>query len=108
MAILALLAVLGLAGPFVRLALENRHAKPDVVTALLRAGMDQEPDQRYLFGSINDWLEAAASRAVITAWNERPRHALLDAGVDLNHQDLEDNPRFFLAPRRPEGLAIML
>lgn len=106
LAILTLLAVIGLAGPFVRLALENRHAKPDVVTALLRAGMDQEPDQRYLLGSINDWLEAA-SGAVITAWNERSRRAMLDAGVDLNHQDLGDNPRFFLAPKWPEGLAIL-
>lgn len=90
-----------------RLALENRHAKPAVVTALLRAGMDQESDQRYLFGSINDCLEAA-SGAVIAARNERLRRAMLDAGVDLNHQDLEDNPRCFLAPRWSEGLAIML
>jgi len=51
-----------------------------------------------LFGSVNDWLEAA-SGAMITAWSERPLRAMRDAGVDLNHQDLEDSPRFFSAPR---------
>jgi hypothetical protein len=69
----------------VSLGLENRHAKPDVVTALLKAEVNQEPDQQYWFRSTNDWLEAA-SGAMITAWNERLLRAMLGVEVDLNRQ----------------------
>ncbi len=94
---------------FMRLALENGHAQPEVVVALLKAGID--PDQgpaAYLFGSMNDG-SGATSGAMITGQNEPSAAcAVLDTGVDLNHQDREGNPRFFSALRWPEGLATML
>ncbi|HVH81168.1 MAG TPA: ankyrin repeat domain-containing protein [Stellaceae bacterium] len=92
---------------FMRLALENGHAKPEVVAALLKAGIDPDQDQQYLFGSMNDG-SGATSGAMITGQNEPLLSAVIDTGVDLNHQDLEGNPRFFSALRWPEGLAVML
>ncbi len=92
---------------FMRLALENGHAQPEVVVALLKAGIDPDQDQQYLFGSMNDG-SGATSGAMITGQNEPLLRAVLDTGVDLNHQDREGNPRFFSALRWPEGLATML
>jgi hypothetical protein len=92
---------------FMRLALENGHAQPAVVVALLKAGIDPDQDQQYLFGSMNDG-SGATSGAMITGQNERLLRAVIDTGVDLNRQDREGNPRFFSALRWPEGLAIML
>ena len=92
---------------FMRLALEAARADPAVVAALLRAGINPDLDHQMLFGSINDGAEAD-SGAMITGKNERLLRAVIDAGVDLNHHDLEGNPRFFSAVRWPEGLALML
>ena len=92
---------------FMRLALENGHAKPEVVLALLKAGIDPDQDQQYLFGSMNDG-SGATSGAMITGQNESLLRAVIDTGADLNRQDLEGNPRFFSALRWPAGLAIML
>jgi len=92
---------------FMRLALLDGHANPDVVAALLRAGANPDQDQQMMFGSVNDGAEAD-SGAMITAKNERLLRAVIDAGVDLNHRDLQGQPRFFSALRWPEGLALML
>ena len=92
---------------FMRLTLENGHAKPEVVAALLKAGIDPDQDQQYLFGSMNDG-SGATSGAMITAQNEPLLRAVIDTGVDLNRQDREGKPRFFTALRWADGLAIML
>jgi hypothetical protein len=92
---------------FMRLALLDGHANPDVVAALLRAGADPDQGQQMLFGSMNDGSQAD-SGAMITEKNERLLRAVIDAGVDLNHPDPQGQPRFFSAVRWPEGLALML
>jgi ankyrin repeat protein len=92
---------------FMRLAIENGRAKPEVVAALLKAGIDPDQDQQYLFGSMNDG-SGATSGAMITGQNETLLRAVIDTGVDVNHQDREGNPRFFSALRWPEGLAVLL
>jgi hypothetical protein len=92
---------------FMRLALLDGHANPDVVAALLRAGANPDQGQQMLFGSVNDG-SGADSGAMITGKNERLLRAVIDAGVDLNRRDLEGQPRFFSALRWPEGLALML
>ncbi|MBV8701119.1 hypothetical protein [Bradyrhizobium sp.] len=60
-----------------RLALENGHADPAVVAALLRAGANPDDDQQYLFGSISDG-GGATSGAMITGKNERLLRAVVD------------------------------
>src|SRR5215471_9862025 len=50
---------------FMRLALDDGHADPGVVVALLKAGANPEQDQQYLFGSMNDG-SGATSGAMIT------------------------------------------
>jgi len=92
---------------FMRLALLNGHADPDVVMALLRAGANPDQGRQMLLGSINDGA-SANSGAMITEKNERLLRAVVDAGVDLNHLDLQGQPRFFSALRWSEGLAFML
>jgi hypothetical protein len=92
---------------FMRLALVDGHANPDVVAALLWAGANPEQGQQMLFGSVNDG-SAADSGAMITGKDERLLRAVIDAGVDLNHRDLQGQPRFFSALRWPDGLALML
>jgi hypothetical protein len=92
---------------FMRLALVDGHANPDVVAALLRAGANPEQGQQMLFGSVNDGTQAD-SGAMITGKNARLLRAVIDAGVDLNRRDLQGQPRFFSALRWPEGLALML
>jgi hypothetical protein len=92
---------------FMRLALDDGHADPGVVAALLKAGASPEQDQQYLFGSINDG-SGATSGAMITGKNEKLLRAVIEAGVDLNRLDLEGNPRFLTALRWPHGLALML
>ena len=92
---------------FMRLALDDGHANPAVVVALLKAGVDPEQDQQYLFGSMNDGSQAT-SGAMITEKNEALLRAVIGAGVDLNRLDREGNPRFLTALRWPEGLAMML
>src|SRR5262249_22185536 len=80
---------------------------PGVVAALLRAGANPDQGQQMLFGSINDGPQAD-SGAMITGKNEPLLRAVIDAGVDLNHKDLQGQPRFFSALRWGEGLAFML
>jgi hypothetical protein len=92
---------------FMRLALDEGHADPGVVAALLKAGASPEQDQQYLFGSVNDG-SGATSGAMITGRNEKLLRAVIEAGVDLNRLDLEGNPRFLTALRWPEGLALMI
>jgi hypothetical protein len=92
---------------FMRLALDDGHADPGVVVALLKAGANPEQDQQYLFGSMNDG-SGATSGAMITGKNEKLLRAVIESGVDLNRLDLEGNPRFLSALRWPEGLAMML
>jgi hypothetical protein len=92
---------------FMRLALDDGHANPAVVVALLKAGADPEQDHQYLFGSMNDGSQAT-SGAMITGKNEALLRAVLESGVDLNQLDREGNPRFLTALRWPEGLALML
>jgi Ankyrin repeat len=92
---------------FMRLALDDGHADPGVVVALLKAGANPEQDQQYLFGSMNDG-SGATSGAMITGKNEKLLQAVIEAGVDLNRLDLQGNPRFLTALRWPEGLALML
>ena len=92
---------------FMRLGLDDGHADPDVVVALLKAGASPEQDQQYLFGSMNDGSQAT-SGAMITGKNEKLLRAVIEAGVDLNLLDLQGDPRFLTALRWPEGLAVML
>jgi hypothetical protein len=92
---------------FLRLALLDGHANPDVVAALLRAGANPDQGQQMLFGSVNDGSQAD-SGAMITGKNERLLRTVIDAGVDLNHRDPQGQPRFFSALRWPEGLVLML
>lgn len=92
---------------FMRLALDDGHADPGVVVALLKAGANPEQDQQYLFGSMNDG-SGATSGAMITGKDEKLLRAVIEAGVDLNQLDLEGNPRFLTALRWPEGLGLML
>ena len=92
---------------FMRLALDEGHADPGVVVALLKAGASPEQDQQYLFGSINDG-SGATSGAMITGKNDKLLRAVIESGVDLNRLDLQGNPRFLTALRWPEGLAVML
>jgi len=92
---------------FMRLALVDGRANPGVVAALLRAGANPDQGQQMLFGSINDGPQAD-SGAMITGKNEPLLRAVIDAGVDLNHKDLQGQPRFFSALRWGEGLAFML
>ena len=95
---------------FLRLALENGHANPDVVTALLRAGIDPDQDQGLLFGSLNaNGIGTGSDGGVIliAQKNERLLRAVTDAGVDLNHV-WGFHPRFFSLLPWPEGLALAL
>jgi hypothetical protein len=91
---------------FMRLALNEGHANPDVVAALLRAGADPDQDSQMLFGSITP--SDAIYGMMIVEKNERLLRAVMDAGVDLNHEDREGRPRFFSALKWPEGLALTL
>jgi hypothetical protein len=91
---------------FMRLALEDGHAKPEVVAALLRAGADPDQDNQVLFGFVGG--STADYGAMIEEKNEHLLRAVIDAGVDLNHQDREGYPRFFSGLKWPEGLALML
>jgi hypothetical protein len=91
---------------FMRLALKNGDADPDIVAALLRAGASPEQDSQLLFGFMTE--SDADVGVMIKDRNERLLRAVLDAGVDLNHPDLEGYPRFFSGLKWPEGLALML
>lgn len=87
---------------FMRLALEDGRADPGVVAALLRTGLDPDQDSQLLFG----WLTESAGDTglVIKEKNEPLLRAVIDAGIDLNHENLEGRPRFLLrieVARRP-------
>ena len=90
---------------FMRLALGDGHANPDIVASLLRAGANPDQDNQLLFGSMGSSDDYGD---IITTHNERVLRAVLDAGVDLNHGDQVGEPRFFAALKWPEGLAVML
>jgi hypothetical protein len=47
---------------FIRLALDDGHADPGAVVALLKAGANPEQGQQYLFGSMNDGSGATSGR----------------------------------------------
>ena len=53
-----------------RFALDDGHADPGVLVALLKAGANPEQDQQYLLGSINDG-SGATSGAMITGKKEK-------------------------------------
>ena len=89
-----------------RLALEDGHAVPDIVAALLRAGADPDQSQQILFGGLT--LSGADTGAMISNKNEPLLRAVLDTGVDLNSRDPVGYPRFFSGLKWPEGLALML
>lgn len=99
--------VIGVYGmTFLRLALEQGHAKPDVVAALLRAGADPDQDNQVLLGSMTS---SESGDGVMTTEKNLPLlQAVIGAGIDLNHLDREGRPRFFSAMKWPEGLALML
>jgi hypothetical protein len=86
---------------FMRLALENGHAKPDVVKALLEAGVEPDSDYNLLFG-FNFRID------MIDQKNGPLLQAVIESGIDLNRLDRWGSPRFFSALRWPEGLALML
>jgi ankyrin repeat protein len=91
---------------FMRLALEDGRADPDVVAALLRAGADPDQDNQLLFGFITE--SDADYGVMIKEKNERLLRAVINAGVDLNQWNREGYPRFFSALKWPQGLALML
>jgi hypothetical protein len=91
---------------FMRLALEDGRADPDVVAALLRAGADPDQDNQLLFGFITE--SDADYGVMIKEKNERLLRAVINAGVDLNQRNREGYPRFFSALKWPQGLALML
>jgi|HubBroStandDraft_4_1064222.scaffolds.fasta_scaffold130203_2 hypothetical protein len=98
---------IGYAGmTFMRLALNEGHAEPAVVAALLKAGADPDQDSQMLFGFMTG--ADALYGMMINEKNERLLRAVIDAGVDLNQLDQENLPRFFSGLRWPEGLALML
>jgi len=93
---------------FMRLALEDGHADPNVVAALLRAGTDPDQDQQVLFGIIRSESEGVDSGVMVGGKNERLLRAVIDAGVDLNQRDTVGKPRFFALLRWPVGLTFAL
>lgn len=94
----------GLGGmTYMRLVLEQGHANPDVVAALLRAGIDPDQDHQLLFGYLG-----GGRGLMIAGENEPLLRAALDAGIDLNQWSPEGFPRFFSGLSWPEGLALML
>ena len=90
---------------FLRLALEDGHANPAVVAALLRAGADPDQDNQVLLGYLT---ESPGYGAMIAEKNERLLRAAIEAGIDLNQRNPEGFPRFFSTIQWPEGLALML
>lgn len=92
---------------FMRLAVIEAHAKPDVIVALLKAGINPDQDHMVLFGSIHDGEEADGG-AMITGKNEKLLRAVIGTKVDLNALNEDSEPRFFTAVRWPAGLAIVL
>ena len=95
---------------FMRLALENGHAKPDVVAALLKAGLDPDQNQGLLFGDLNAFGISnglSGGTVLIGAKNEPLLRAIIDAKVDLK-QRWGFYPRYFTLFPWPEGLAVAL
>lgn len=90
---------------FMRLALSDGRANPEIVAALLKAGANPDQDHQFLFGTVND---QGVVGEMITERNEPLLRAVLGTGIDLNHDDSEGRPRFFAGVRWPEGLALML
>jgi len=91
---------------FMRLALDQGHADPAVIAALLKAGADPDQDNQVLFGSMTG--SDAIYGMMMVEKNERLLRAVIEAGVDLNQHDREGRPRFFSGLKWPAGLALML
>jgi Ankyrin repeat len=93
---------------FMHLALARGHADvdPEVVAALLKAGVDPDGDNHLLFGFMAA-VDPDAGPA-IKAKNERLLAAVFDAKVDLNRLDRWGHPRYFHLLSWPAGLAQML
>lgn len=81
---------------FMRLALGSGHANPDVLAALLRAGIDADQDSSALYLIIYNEKNEALLRLVI------------DAGVDLNKHMGRGQWIYFARYDWPEGLALIL
>jgi hypothetical protein len=88
------------------LAPQEGHADPAVVAALLRAGTDPDRDNQMLFGFMTE--DNGDNGLMIKQQDGRLLRAVIDAGVDLNHENQEKLPRFFSALKWPEGFALML
>ena len=91
---------------FLKLALNDGHGDPAIVAALLRAGADPDQDNQLLFGYMTE--DSGDNGLMIRQKNLPLLRAVAEAGVDLNHENQENLPRFFSALKWPEGLAIML
>jgi hypothetical protein len=81
---------------FMRLALEAGHANPEILGALLRAGIDPDQDSSALYQRIYNEKDETLLRRVI------------DSGVDLNKHMGRGEWLLFVRYDWPEGLALML
>jgi hypothetical protein len=81
---------------FMRLALENGHAKHDVLAILLRNRIDPDQDSSLLYQMIYSQKDEALLRVVI------------DSGVDLSKHMGRGNWFYFVGYDWPEGLALVL
>ena len=91
---------------FMRLALEDGHANPEIVAALLKAGTDPDQDSQLLFGYITG--SDADVGVMVKEKNERLLRTVIATGIDLNQLNQEGKPRFFSLLKWPEGLALSL
>jgi hypothetical protein len=99
-AALAPTANLGAAGwgnmSFMRLALEAGHADPEILGALLRAGIDPDQDS------------SALPLLIYKEKNEALLRRMIEAGVDLSKHMGHGQWLLFVRYDWPEGLALML
>jgi hypothetical protein len=91
---------------FLTLGLNEGHADPAIVAALLRAGADPDQGNQLLFGYMTE--DSGDNGQMIRQKNVPLLRAVIDAGVDLNHPNQENLPRFFSLLKWPEGLALAL
>ena len=81
---------------FMRLALDHDHPGHDVLTVLLRSGLDPDQSSSALYLLITNQKDEALLRLVV------------DAGVNLNHHMGRGGWYFFIRDDWPEGLALLL